>query len=222
MQNEPKNVYQWLRDNAVLVSTISPTEGYLNDQCWVLADHLHEKFVDALLKFQPHDEINQGCTKTHFFLTTNCGLVILDPTGIRKEQVVTYNGIKFMRPELDRLRWFAPTSKYITQIKMTTDSIAEAELTRVEKVRAEEERSKRFMANIQRVEAEQRAINSDPAFQALITKLVNFDHTFEESDDHRYAMATRARLREIEAELNKFDVDGPAIAKRIISSHYMS
>lgn len=215
----PASLYQWLAANAVLISTISPTEGYNRDYCWVLADHLHEKLIDAMLQFESHTDIIQGSTKTHMFVTTNFGLVILDPTGIKKENVVTFKGVKFMRPELDRTRWFAPASKYIVQIKYTTDSIVEAELERAEKVRKEEEAIAVYRSRTKRVEDEQRALNSDQGFQDLITKLVNFDHSFEYSDDHRYAMSTRARLNEIVAELNKFDVNGKAISDRIFAAH---
>lgn len=216
------NTIAWLRENAVVAAQKDLKEKDYGDRVWILADHLVEKFIEKLV--EQNDTFCNGAAKVnglaHMYFTTYQGLVIIDATGISSKDYVTMGKCRYLRPEIIRSRWYTQESIYNKWMEgITTDFLVSRELERVEKVRKEEEAIAVYRSRTKRVEDEQRALNSDQGFQDLITKLVNFDHSFEYSDDHRYAMSTRARLNEIVAELNKFDVNGKAISDRIFAAH---
>lgn len=222
MTDKVQSTWQWLMANAVVLAQKELLGDYPGEAVWCLPDHLHEKLIFKLTEREDH--FNQGCTKDHMFLTSQWGLIILNPTSIKKEDLITYNGYRILRTEVNRDHWYLPESTYAKWMTgVTTNEIVSKELDRVEKVRQEEERAAAYRARKARVEAEQRAILPDnQVYQDLITAGMRFDHTFEETDDHRYAMATRARLRELEAQITAQGADGPRVMSAIIRVHYGS
>ena len=219
MTQETIPTIKWLKSNAVIAAQKNLPERDYGPCAWILADHLVEKLIEQLTGRDDH--FLTGCTSEHMYFTTAAGLVIIDPMGIHNKDVVTYNGFRYLRPEIDRERWYPSTSGYHKWMTgVTTDVLAGMELKRATKAAENEAKIREYRARVTRVEQEQRAILPDnKEYQSLIDRAMHFDHTFEYSDDHRYAMRTRQQSRELIAAINEHGVDGEAIFNRIIAAH---
>jgi hypothetical protein len=217
------NTIAWLRENAVVAAQKDLKEKDYGDRVWILADHLVEKFIEKLV--EQNDTFCNGAAKVnglvHMYFTTYQGLVIIDPMGISSKDYVTMGKCRYLRPEILRSRWYTQESIYNKWMEgITTNFLVSRELERVEKVQKEqrelEEYKARCAAAIQRCRD---MLPDNQTFQDLVTAAKNFDHTFEASDDHRYCMNTRARLRQLEADITACGVDGPEVIKSIFIAH---
>lgn len=217
------SVQEWIFENAVLVSTPVYKGCEFNlyqpeNVLWLVEKELVPEF---LMIIKDHKDSYHQCKSYgvlfQFITPYGCVKIVdfIDPSN-----VVHLSNVKFIKLEVPRELYAAPTSRLVTQLKgVTTEAIVKKNEELVKEKLEYQNKVERYTKELTAMKNRLLKDSNSPALNEAIKETFTFDHSYGYSDDIGVYRDAKQKRKEIEDRISDLGGDGPAIMKEVIETY---